>query len=188
MEKQVDLSSLFLTKSQATDFIQRLSRVLEKVYTTNFSLDATLGEVLGITLKERILKIMREQQIELTNPSEIQNFLKKLQESISALPTVTLTVPFEPTEDSLRAFSEWFLLTLKKQFLITIEVDKSLLAGARVTYKGKFKEYSFREKFTAVMDQYLKEKAGQPLTAAPTAQTLSTTTQLNPTPVKQQVP
>ena len=153
--ESLDVSSLFVTKAQAMDFIARLNVVIQRVYTTNFHLEQMLSEQLGLQKKEFLLKLFRENNVSETTPSDIQAFLKKIQGIITTLPVVTLTIPFEPRDETLKSFSDWFLFTLKKQVLFAIEVDYSLLAGAKVTYNGKFKDYSMREKFKTLMDSIL---------------------------------
>jgi hypothetical protein len=176
--ESLDLSSFFITKAQASDFAARLALVLEKVYTTDFELEKTIGAQFSLPKKDQILKLFRENQISETSPTEIQGFLKKLQESVAALPVVTLTIPFEPNDETLKAFSDWFLFTLKKQVIFAIEIDETLLAGARITFNGKYKDYSLRTKFMTIMEPLMQAKTviATPSETLATLDTQSTST------------
>ncbi len=177
--ESLDLSAFFITKAQATDVMLRIASVSDKVFTTNFTLEKTLAELFGIQKKDLLLKLFREHNISETSPSDIQAFLKKIQDTIKTLPVITLSIAFEPTEEILKSFSEWFLFTLKKQVVFALEIDITILAGARITCNGKFKDYSVTPLFTKLMNTALVATPPQGITA-PSTLTIPTTTPTQP--------
>ncbi len=170
----MDLSDFFTTKAQATDFSLRLNAIIDQMFTTTFDLDKTLMQEFGLHKKDAFIKLMRENNVSDTSHGAIQEFLKKIQEAVANLPVVSLTIAFEPTDETLKALSQWFLLTLNKQVIFEISFDLSLIAGATITYNGKFKDYSVRSLFTTVTKNILSPAptthVQQPATSAPTQQ------------------
>lgn len=148
---QLDLSDFFITKSQADDFSQRLTIILDAIYTTNFNLEKVLTSELGMRKKDACMKLLRENKIDESSTSGVQEFFKKIQETMSHFPLVLLTIAFEPTNETLTALSQWFLFTLKKHVILDIHTDRNLIAGATVTYNGRFKNYSLNSAFTDIV-------------------------------------
>lgn len=151
----IDLSDFFITKSQATDFAQRLNTIQDALYTANFNLEKSFMTVFGMQKKDAMIKLFRENNINDGSIPVIVEFLKKLQESVAKLPLITLVIAFEPTDETLKALSQWFLFTLKKQVIFDIHINKNLIAGATISVSGKFKDYSLKETFEKIVHDAL---------------------------------
>jgi F0F1-type ATP synthase delta subunit len=163
----MDLSDFFTTRSQASDFAAHLNTIIDKVFTTNFDLEKTLTQELGIRKKDAFIKLLRDNKIVSSSTGDVQNFLKKIQETVIALSVVSLTIAFEPTEETLKVFSQWFLSSLNKQVLFDIHVDTNLIAGATITYNGKFKDYSIRP----IFENFIRHVTAGSTTPTPTQTT-----------------
>jgi ATP synthase delta (OSCP) subunit len=177
--ENIDLSSFFTTKSEAGFFSSRLSAISEKIYQTNFDLEKTLTEELGMQKKEKFLSLLKENNIATGSNSGLKNFIAQLINNISKLPVLALTIPFEPNERSLQTFSQWFLLNINKQVLFVINVDPDLIAGAVIKYKGKFVNLSIRPQFDQIV-QNLMSKPNH--TTHPFQSILPPQKESNPTP------
>src|SRR5689334_3474304 len=97
----LDLSSFCKTKAQANDFSARLAAIAEKVYQTDFNLDKSLSEQLGMRKKDQFLSLLRENKIAVEKGSDLKAFLDKLQQDVLTLPVLSITIAFEPTEETL---------------------------------------------------------------------------------------
>lgn len=140
----LNLSDFFTTKGQATDFLSRLATLSEMIYKTDFNLETSLMGLLGIQKKDKFLTLLRENNISSNSAGDLKNFIITLQTTITKLPVFSLTIAFEPTEQTLKVISEWFVMNLKKQAIFDFIVDPSIIAGAIINYNGKFKDYSFK--------------------------------------------
>jgi len=158
----MDLSDLFTTKSQANDFIARLNSTIDMVYTTGFDLEKVLMQQFGLRKKDALMKLLRDSKLNGTTATDVQEFLKKLQETASSLPIVSLAIAFEPTEETLQALSRWFLSTLNMHVLFDIQLDTALIAGATITYNGKFKDYSIRPVWDNIVQRSLHPDMQKP--------------------------
>lgn len=160
-----DLSKLVKTKAQARELIIRIASVSEQVFQTNFNLETALSEQFGMQKKDIFVAMMRNAGISEQKPSQIKNFLTKLQEQINALPVLSVSLAFEPTEKTLKILSDWFLLNVKRQVLFDITVDPSLIAGIAIHYNGRFLDFSVQDRIQVVIKAMLTESPTQPLTS-----------------------
>lgn len=149
---QIDLSGFFTTKTQAADLSTRLSSISALVYDTGFDLEKILLEQLGIQRKDKFITLLRHNNVPLHSNIAIKDFLEKIQEKIASMPVMTLTIAFEPTEKTLRALSEWFLVNTNRQVLLDFHLDTGLIAGAVISVNGKFYDFSVRPKFNNVLN------------------------------------
>ena len=154
----MDYSDFFKTKSQANDFLQGLAKISEMSYLTNFNLEKAFMDQFGLEKKDKFLSFIRENNLDLQSASNIKAFLTKMQEEVTSLPIMPITIAFEPKDQTLKTLSDWVQVNLKKQVLFEIKVDKNLVAGATITFKGKFKDFSIKEKFTEIIQNSLTQK------------------------------
>lgn len=158
----IDLSGFALTKSQAVDFSQRLSVVSESIYRVDFDLEKVLQEQFGIEKKDKLISLIRKNKIPPGSSTALAGFLAKLQETISSLPVVTISLAIEPDDEILKTMFDWFPISLKKQVLVDIKIDPKLIAGCSVNYQGKQKDASIREVFENVCSALFNaEKIGE---------------------------
>lgn len=152
----MDLSGFFHTKQQASDFSARLADISEEIYKTDFNLEKILIDKLSLEKKEKFIILMRDNNINHASQSGLKDFLDKLQEKISQLPLLSITLAFEPKEETLNLISEWFLLNLKKQFVFDINVNLDLIAGIIINFNGKFKDYSIKSRFDKIISDIVE--------------------------------
>ena len=155
----IDFSEFFNTKAEANDFLSRLTTISDKIFQTNFDLGKALTEQFGINKSDRVLSLLRENNINSESLASVKSFLQKMQENISSLPVLSLTVAFEPREQTLKALSEWFFINMKKQVVFDITVDPRLVAGAALTFNGKFFDFSIRPVVEKILQNYLSRLA-----------------------------
>lgn len=175
---ELDLTPFFKTKAQATDFASRLAGISAKVYETNFNLEQALLDEFGITKKDTFMSLLRNNHINQEKAADLKAFFTKIQDTINKLPTLSLTIAFEPKEKTLHALSEWFVMNIKKQMLFEITVDPNVIGGATVNYQGKFLDASVKPIFdktiqamlpTIVEQKPAEQQTQQPIQNAQTA-------------------
>jgi F0F1-type ATP synthase delta subunit len=167
---ELDLSGLFTTKTEALSFSTRLSSISEKIYQTSFSLEKALTEEFGIEKKEKFMVLIRENKIHPDANSELKSFIDTIIEKIASLPVMTVTIAFEPPAKTLISFSQWFILNLNKQILFDIHVDPTLIAGAALTFQGKFTDLSIRPQFDQILTKVLAPPQSPPSPQLSTSQ------------------
>lgn len=155
--EQLDFTDFFRTKAEALDFQSRLAVITECIYKSDFNLETILGQQLGLRKKERFLNYLNENKIT-SDEKVLREFLENLQKKISSLTVASMKIAFEPDERIIGSISEWFLINLKKQVLLEIIIDKSLIGGVDISYSGEFRNYSIREDFEKILNETLEEK------------------------------
>src|SRR6266702_696937 len=101
----IDLSDFFTTKAEANDFLSSLTTISEMFFQTNFNLEKALTQQLGVNKADRFLTILRENNINPESLPTVKEFVTVLTQKILTLPVITLTVAFEPHEQTLKAVS-----------------------------------------------------------------------------------
>ncbi|MGE5042199.1 MAG: hypothetical protein ACM3IJ_04835 [Candidatus Levyibacteriota bacterium] len=153
--EDIDLTPFCKTKAEAMDFSARLSTIVSHIFQTSFDLEHELSQELGIQKKDLFLFLLRDKNINPSAQSDLKDFLSKLQEIALNMPVLSISLAFEPKEDTLTFLSEWFLTNLHKQVLFDIVVDSNLIAGAAVSYQGKFLDFSIKPIFTRILEESL---------------------------------
>lgn len=163
---QIDLSPFCKTKSEAIDFSKRLAVISAKLYQTNFNLEKEVLAEFGLMKKDKFISLLQENEVSTASVPALKDFFEKVQQTASTLPVLSLTLAFEPQEQTLSLLSQWFLLNIKKQVLFDITVNPSLIAGISLSYQGKYKDFSIKQKFdTLVTDMLNKpQQANTPAT------------------------
>jgi hypothetical protein len=156
---QVDLSELFTTRVEANDFLSRLTTLSESLFKTSFNLEKELVDQFGVNKSDRIIAILRQNNINPESTPAVKDFLFILMSKISSFPVLTLTIAFEPTGQTLKNLSEWFFINMHKQMLFDIHVDRSVIAGAHITYNGKFFDFSIKSTFEKTLQAYMERLA-----------------------------
>lgn len=152
---EIILSDFFTTKPQANDFSVRLNTISGKIYETDFNLEKILREQFGSQKKDKFISLLRENEISIESNSALSKFIDQIQQTISLLPSANLVLAIEPSEKILKAISDWFLLNLKKQVVIEIEINPDLIAGVAVSYMGKHLDSSIKSEFEKVASNTL---------------------------------
>lgn len=161
--QELDLSAFFTTKSQATDFTSRVANLSERMYQTDFVLEKSIRDLFGLQKADTFSVLMREMQVNSQSKADLKLFFTKLLDYTNKLPVLTLTLAFEPNDQSLKILSDWFIMNLKKQVLFDIAIDKNLLAGVAMTYKGKYVNFSIRPQAMQLIESIVA-KLTQPQT------------------------
>jgi F0F1-type ATP synthase delta subunit len=147
----LDLSSFFQTKAQASDFSSRIATLADKIYETDFNLEKALLNEFGLKKKDAFTRVLHENNISLESHTALKEFFTMMQQQITSLPVLTLTLAFEPNDDTMKALAEWFILNMNRQVVFEINVDRTLIAGAAISFNGKAADLSIKDKFTHIV-------------------------------------
>ena len=167
---QIDLSDFFTTRAEANDFLSRLTTLSEMFFQTGFDLEKSLNEQFGINKSDRIIAILRANNVPTESLPAVKEFIFILMSKISSLPVLSLTVAFEPKAETLKSLSEWFFINLHKQMLFDISLDQNIIAGAKITYNGKFFDFSIKSTFERILQNYMTRLNAPPALPKPIAQ------------------
>jgi F0F1-type ATP synthase delta subunit len=156
--EELDLSDFFHTKAEATDFSIHLATLSEDIYQTGFDLEKVLIKQFGLKKKDQFISFLRDNKINIYSNSDLKAFFEKIQQQISNLPVLSLVIAFEPAEETFKMLSEWLLLNIHKQVLLDITVDAKIIAGATISFNGKYSDRSIKTRFDQIFQDVLLNK------------------------------
>ena len=136
------IADLLITPQQARDFIDRLEMLRSEIYKTTFNLSKKIEELFPIA-EGRFLK---ENWGNLALPAEkAEAKIESLKQELMSLETVVFYLADEPSEEGVRKIKSRVGQYLDS-FLIDIRIDKKVLGGAIIEYKGRIGNYSLAGK------------------------------------------
>jgi F0F1-type ATP synthase delta subunit len=153
---QLDLSEFFTTRAQATDFSTRLASVSQQVYETGFDLEKALLTQFGIEKKDKFMTLIRDNGVRMEENPALQEFMAKVIEKTATLGTAALVLAFEPNNNTLVDLARWFMANINRQVVFEIKVDPSIIAGAAITFNGKYRDFSIKPKLDQLVAEALK--------------------------------
>jgi len=72
--------------------------------------------------------------------------LKEIKKLLEGVNIVELTIALEPTRQLTDRVSGWVKKNLSEDALIRFEIDKKIVAGAKIIYKGAYHDFSTSKK------------------------------------------
>ena len=152
MAEILDLSGFFSTKSQASDFVRGLSNIMDKMYEIHFNLEEAFAKEFGIDKRDKFMELLHENS---HKNMSLKDYLTSFIEQVKIMPELDITIAYEPNNDTLKAISQWFIISFGKQVLINVNVEKNLIAGASINFNGKYRDYSFKNQFNEIIKKQL---------------------------------
>jgi len=78
-----------------------------------------------------------------------KTFLTKLRDQVNSLTYIGLTLAFEPTSEIVSRLSTWIKQNVGEAVALDIAIDKRILGGAIIDYKGKRGNFTLLTKVNA---------------------------------------
>jgi len=152
MAEVMDLSSFFVTKSQANDFSKGISNIIDEMYEVNFNLENAFALEFGIDKRDRFMELLHENS---HKNLSLKDYLTSFIEQIKILPELDITIAYEANTETLKSISQWFIINYGRQVLINIKIDRNLIAGAVININGRYKDFSFRNNLNEIIKKQL---------------------------------
>jgi F0F1-type ATP synthase delta subunit len=101
-------------------------------------------------LADALNQLLRQEPITDANREKVKRLMHDLQEQIKKCKIVQMTIAFQPDETTLSAFSSWIKENVGKNFLLDIQLDRTIIGGAVIVANGLYKDFSLRQKVANV--------------------------------------
>lgn len=109
---------------------------------------------------ESFLKSLPESFYNEFNKDNVYNLFNDLENQISKLPSLTIYLSFEADDQTLSQIGEFARKTYNPLLMLDVKLDPNLIAGAALSWKGVYKDYSLRvklkEKETEITQSFKK--------------------------------
>lgn len=137
---------LIKTKQYADEVIEKIDELKGSLYNKRIDLDKKMSELFSFEMKDKIKSYSWQEQINLNDPESFGKFLTTLREHIKNMPVVTIHIAFEPNDGIVKEVSEWFVEGFGKNILIDLQLDRSLIGGAKIIFNASEKDFSLRKR------------------------------------------
>lgn len=100
-------------------------------------------------LKNKSFKFILENKVRKSTAEMFKNAtekeLREAKSKLESLPTMNLTVAFEPTLSQVKTISD-----LLPDCILDLKTDNKIVAGVAISYLGKYKDYSFQSAYEQI--------------------------------------
>lgn len=149
--------SLIKTKKHADEVIAKLEELRGNLYNKRIDLGKKMSELFSYELKEKIMSLSWQEQVNLNDPESFGAFLESLRNYVKHMPIVKITLAFEPTDKIVEAICSWFVEQYGKNVILDLYFDPKLVAGAMISFNGAEKDFSLRRR----IEDKLKEPSNE---------------------------
>jgi len=144
MISPADILSLVKTQEEANEFQKQIDHLLSMLF-TNVTFETAVQETISFDKQGKLLAMFNREHVNLQQLPAVQTVLQEIKRTIAQLPIITISLAFEPKQRVIETIATWLLAHIKKSALIHIVVDRSLIGGAILEYKGVLKDYSLKK-------------------------------------------
>jgi len=102
----------------------------------------------------RLEQLAQSTGVDLKVKSQTEEFLRTLQEELSGLLVLDLTVAVKLSAVFLAKTCRWLREEVHQKAILDIKVDPSIIAGAIISFKGKYRDLSVGKK----LEEWFEEK------------------------------
>ena len=141
------------TTYDVKEFIESLQNLQKDIFQKHTTLTQSLETQIPAPLSTILKKLATEQKIHEDDLTESEHFLLQLQEAITAIPSLQLTISFSPTLSLINQINDWLLLHVPEHVILDFTTDRSIIGGAQIAFHGKYKDYSLKKEVTKLFTQ-----------------------------------
>jgi len=155
---------------QTSHHIKEVIYALDKLHDEIFKKQRTPLEVLKtdvpFPLSDSLINLAtNDYKIDLNSSIDAEMFFTELREQIAQLPILTITVAEAPTLDLVKQINDWVIANVKGFAATDFVIEKSLIGGAIIDFKGKTRDHTIKKLITGVStlkDASIKVISGMP--------------------------
>jgi F0F1-type ATP synthase delta subunit len=137
------------TIDQARELGSEIDTLLNNLFKTKKGFEDILSLITAVG-SQKIKDSLLNNKIDMSNQTATKDFLESLKHEIQKLKEINLTLAFEPNQSTIDNLFTWISQNLGDGIVLQINVDKSILGGAIIEYKGKYEDLTLRKKLEEV--------------------------------------
>lgn len=148
-----------ITIEQLHKCIEQLREAADGLYKHKSKAQEVLESTLPYFVAQTIFDLANQNKVTLTDIDKLQNILEDLRTYLENLPVAEIVIAFIPTYRNIQKLSQWWEQYTGTHVILAIQVDQSIIAGAKISYAGFFKDYTLsnwlNQNTTSTLDQFL---------------------------------
>lgn len=158
MNKNDNFSSIFdnvCTPDDAKNVISDLEALSASLFSSKRGkVVKKIEKILSFELAEGIKRYCKEGKIDVENKEKCQQLVNEIVKALRRLPIITLYLAFLPTELYIKKIAALLHGYCKQKVLIEINVEKIVIGGAVIAWKGMYKDFSLRKTIDETYKDY----------------------------------
>jgi F0F1-type ATP synthase delta subunit len=124
------------TRQDQVKLLEQLGQLDQSQYKTgDQGFDYALKSVVSLELAGIISEMLKE-------GISIKDLLQKIIDAVKNLQTLKLTIAVNPSEKMIDEIHHWMDQNLPAGIILEIEVDKKIIGGAKISWGGKYGDFS----------------------------------------------
>lgn len=140
-----DLITSLKTTREVDDFSLEIDTLTSSLFNiSKMSFDKALNSI-NQTLAKKITEILLKNNLDTANKEKVRDFLATLKDLIKKFKVIKLTLAFDPSRKTVENIHEFVSQNLGTGYILDIEVDESILAGAAIMFNGKYKDFTLKK-------------------------------------------
>lgn len=164
MKKGVLIYFDLITSLKTTREVDDLSSEIDILMSALFrsekaSLEKALTSI-AIDSAKKITEIFLKNNLDMTDKEQVSDFLYTLKDLIKKFKVIKLILAFNPTRATIENIHGAVSENIGIGYILDVEIDESVLAGAVVMFNGKYKDFTLRksleETFLTKREEILK--------------------------------
>lgn len=157
----IDQQSIFqpiyqyiLTTHQADELFVHIDTLFNHLYTIQKDpFDKIAYAVLEPQIAKQIQQIFQERNLQWSHLEEVKSFLVGLKHDIQSFEILTLTLSYQPGDQTIAGFANWARTNLAPRILLEISIDPSLIAGSVAVFRGHYIDVSLKKRLDEVFSK-----------------------------------
>lgn len=146
------LIELTKTTEDVVSLQEEMDLILQSLFHVEvYKLEEVLEKFVRVRVATEINRIIKMNPT--ANKEEIKALLSKAYRTICALPIIKLSLAFEPSETIINNLSFWARQNLEPGVLLDLSLDRSIIGGVVISYKGKFFDFSLKNKIREIFEK-----------------------------------
>ena len=113
-------------------------------------MDSIIKTKVSVSLANVIRTLLETQNIQISDLQGIKNVLNGVLKLIKELNIIHATIALDPSEALIDALSEWVRDNIEPGLLLSFSIDRHILGGAILDYRGKYWDFSLNKKVNDV--------------------------------------
>lgn len=131
-----------ISRTDADEFMERIDEALDRLFQAKITFEDSLAEIFPRSQKEKLMAVIEDKRIVLTELTEVEAFLRELKEQVGKIPVLELTLAIDPSEKLLQNIQEWVVENTEIKVLIETKINKKLIGGLMISMNGYYHDYS----------------------------------------------
>ncbi len=144
-EAYIEILKNIYTKKQADTFVANIDTLIASLYSKGRTLNK-IQATFSLELSEEIIEVMRKEKISFNDNDACKKFFESLRKIVLDIPTIDLTISFDPTLSQVQKICHWIINNKKEKHLLHIIVDPGIIGGVQIGLDGRYKDKSLKAK------------------------------------------